>query len=297
MNDNLAYTISLIRNNLVSLKKKSAQTKSCLDSVETEVDAIVVSIKKKISHVNVSLDCLNGEIDKMEAKFEKMMSEVEVYKVRLERELGREVRRLERELDQARKQTTTTVSAAITKTDPEALRVASTVSILECVVRSICGSADDFRLASYSFLFPAVYERVVRGEEEAYLLEKMPSSAPLVVQRGKEYLDWVRSECETHLTNPRSWEEYTPQVCDWWKNDALPLLYGARDEQWDEDEPMALVEMLSWQNDVAGRPLNFSPVWDAYEIYSKNKDEVYESSGVRAFEVKLFSFQPESNES
>jgi hypothetical protein len=220
---------------------------------------------------------------------------VEVYKVRLERELSKEVRRLERELEQARKAPVFT-QPVIPETDQTSLRVASTISILECVMRSICGSADDFRLASYSFLFPAVFERVVRADEEAYLLDKIPSSALLVVQRGREYLEWVRSECDTHLTNPKAWEKYAPLVCDWWRNDALPLLYGARDEQWDTDEPMALVEMLSWQDDVAGRPLNFSPVWDAYEIYSKHKDEVYEPSGVRAFEVKMFSFQSSQNE-
>jgi len=295
MNDNLVHTINVIRNNLLGLKKKSSNVKTCVEGVETEIDTVVASLKKKVSHVNSNLENLNSEIDKVDARFEKMLSEVEVYKVRLERELSKEVRRLERELEQARK-SPVFLQTAVPETDQDSLRVASTMSILECVVRSICGGADDFRLASYSFLFPAVFERVVRADEEAYLLDKIPSSALLVVQRGREYLEWIRSECDTHLTNPKAWEQYAPMVCDWWRNDALPLLYGARDEQWDTDEPMALIEMLSWQDDVAGRPLNFSPVWDAYEIYTKHKDEVYESSGVRAFEVKMFSFQSSQNE-
>jgi hypothetical protein len=295
MNDNLAYPLSVIRNSLVKLKKKSTQINSSLDAVDSELDVLVSSAKKKTAQVRNSLAGLTTEMEFVDAKFENLLKEMEVYKARLERETSKEVRRLERELEQARKSPVFT-NPTVLETDPDSLRVASTISILECVVRSICGGADDFRLASYSFLFPAVFERVVRADEEAYLLEKIPSSALLVVQRGREYLEWTRSECDTHLTNPRAWEKYAPMVCDWWRNDALPLLYGARDEQWDTDEPMALIEMLSWQDDVAGRPLNFSPVWDAYEIYTKHKDEVYESSGVRAFEVKMFSFHSSQNE-
>jgi len=290
MKDNLVLTINSLRNNLLSLRGKSIKIKTSLESLDTEVDALAAALKRKITHVSVGLENLNGEIDKTDARFDKMLSDVEVYKAKLEREMGREVKRLEKELELARKNPVF-MHPPEQETDPESLRVASTISILECIVRSICGSADDFRLASYSFLFPAVFERVVRADEEAYLLDTVPSSALTVIQRGREYLEWVRSECDTHLTDPNAWELFSPFVSDWWRNDALPLLYGARDEQWDTDEPMALVEVLSWQDDVAGRPLNFSPVWDAYEIYSKYKDEVYESSGVRAFEVKMFSFQ------
>jgi hypothetical protein len=289
MSENLTYTINVLRNTLTGVRKKSSQIKAHLDAVETEIDSVAAALKKKVAWVSNNLEGLDGEVDKVDSRFDKVLREIEVYKARLEREAGREVKRLERELEQARKSVFFTQTPQ-PETDLESLRVASTISILECVLRSICGGADDFRLASYSFLFPAVFERAVRAEEEAYLLDEIPSSALLVVQRGQQYLDWIRSECDTHLTNPKAWEDYAPLVCDWWRNDALPLLYGARDEQWDTDEPMALVEMLSWQDDVAGRPLNFSPVWDAYEIYSKYKDEVYESSGVRAFEVKMFSF-------
>jgi archaellum component FlaC len=294
MKDNLVQTINSIRNNLLGLRGKSSKIKTSLESLDTEVDAMASALKRKINHVSSNLEGLYGEIDKTDTRFDKMLSDVEVYKAKLEREMGREVRRLEKEIERLSKGVSHT-PVDVPTTDQETLRVATTVSIFECVIRSMCGSADDFRLASYAFLFPAVFERVVGGGEEAYLLDEMPPSATLVVQRGREYLDWIRSGCSTHLTDPKAWEEFSTLVFDWWRNDALPLLYGARDEQWDTDEPMSLVEMLSWQDDVAGRPLNFSPVWDAYEIYSKHKDEVYEPSGVRAFEVKMFSFQSNQN--
>ena len=294
MKDNLIQTINSLRNNLLSLRGKSSKIKTNLESLDTEVDALAAALKRKITHASVSLESLNGEIDKTDSRFDKMLSDIEVYKAKLERETGREVKRLEKEVERLSKGSSRTYSEP-QSTSQENLKVASTISILECIIRSMCGSADDFRIASYAFLFPAVFERVVEGREEAYLMDIMPPSALLVVQRGQEYLDWIRSGCDTHLTDPKAWEEFSPLVFDWWRNDALPLLYGARDEQWDTDEPMALVEMLSWRDDTAGRPLNFSPIWDAYEIYSNHKDEVYESSGVRSFEVKMFSFQTETN--
>ena len=289
MQDNTTHVIGTIKNNLVSLRGKSAKVEADLQSLDVGIDAMAACLKKKALYVGNNLAGLNGEIEKVDAKFEKLLVEIEVYKARLDRELGAKVRRLERELEEAKKGFTAPLIQE-EQVDQDALRVASTVSILECLLRSICGGADDFRLASYAFLFPAVFERVVSGNEEAYLLDSMPVSAPMVVQRGREYLDWVRSECNTHITDPEAWDRFSKPVTDWWRNDALPLLYGARDEQWDSDEPMALVEVLSWRDDPASRPINFSPIWDAYEIYTKHKDEVYESSGVRSFEVKVFSF-------
>jgi hypothetical protein len=52
--------------------------------------------------------------------------------------------------------------------------------------------------------------------------------------------------------------------------------------------------MLLWRSSPADRPLHFSSIFDAYEIYKKNKDAVYESSGVRTFELKMFSFDSEN---
>jgi hypothetical protein len=71
------------------------------------------------------------------------------------------------------------------------------------------------------------------------------------------------------------------------------MIYGARDEQWDIDVPLTLQEILLWRESPGDRPLNFSKVFDAYEIYRKHKDEIYGSSGIRDFELKLFTFSSE----
>ena len=252
--------------------------------------ASIKSIKRKVNTLKLSIQNLDSEIDDIDMKFDKVIIESEIFKAKVEREMGREVRRLERELEILRK---STILRAIE--NPVAsiadLKVASTVAVVECILRAICVNADDFRLLSYAFLFPAVIERVVKGDEEAYFIEEMPASADVVIRRGLEYLAWIRSECDTHLTDPQAWETYSPMVSDWWRNDALPLLYGSRDDQWDIDEPLSNIEMASWKENVADRPLQFPNISDCYDIYKRHKDEVYKSSGVQDFEMKTFSHE------
>jgi hypothetical protein len=251
--------------------------------------ASIKSIKRKVNTLKLSIQNLDSEIDDIEMKFDKVIIESEIFKAKVEREMGREVRRLERELENLRK---TPVSLVVEQnTSAEDLRVASTIAVVECLLRAICHNAEDFRVLSYAFLFPAVIERVVKGNEEAYFLEEVPASADIIVRRGLEYIAWIRSECDTHLTDPQAWEAFSSLISDWWKNDALPLLYGSRDDNWDIDEPLSNLEMMSWRDNVADRPLQFPSVFDAYDIYKRHKDEVYKSSGVQDFEMKTFSHE------
>ena len=247
------------------------------------------SLKSKTSKLKISVEELAADLEKFDSRLDNMTTEMEIYKARLERELGREVRRLEKELAETKKQFKHYLPATL-ETSNESLRIASTISVVECILRHICDNAIDFRLMCYSYLFPASIERVMQGEEEAYYIEELPASTVEVVRRGKKYLEWVRANCDTHLTHPDAWETYSGSVCEWWRNDALPLLYGSRDEAWDLDLPLSLNEMLSWQDNPADRPTHFSGVFDAYEIYRKHKDEVYSGNGVRNFDLKMFTY-------
>jgi chromosome segregation ATPase len=247
----------------------------------------VSSLKKKLSNLKVQIEQFDAEIQKVESKFDNIITQAEIYKSKVEREMGREVRRLERELALLAKDPK---PATESETNAIDLKVASSVAIFETILRHMCGNADDFRLASQAFLFPAVYERLIKGEEEAYYLEEVPDSAHLIITRGQEYIAWLRSEYDTHLTNPQTWSDSIDYIAEWWRNDALPLLYGARDEQWDIDVPMSLAEMLAWQDSPGDRPLMYSSIFDVYEVYKKNKELIYEPSGLREFEFKHFSF-------
>jgi hypothetical protein len=251
----------------------------------------LTNLKKKLSKLRIQVEEFSSDLEKIDTKFENVLAQAEIYKSKLEREMGREVRRLERELAILSKNAKGNLSLPdASETDR---KVASTVSIFDTILRHMCANAEDFRLASEAFLFPAVYERVMDGGEDAYFLEEIPPSAGLVISRGKEYISWIREEYDTHITDPETWPDAINHVVEWWRNDALPMIYGARDEQWDIDVPLSLQEILLWKESPGDRPINFSKVFDAYEIYRKHKDETYGTSGIREFELKLFSFENE----
>jgi hypothetical protein len=251
----------------------------------------LTNLKKKLSKLRIQVEEFSSDLEKIDTKFENVLAQAEIYKSKLEREMGREVRRLERELMLLTKSTKGNPSLPpASETD---LKVASTIGIFDAMLRHMCVNAEDFRLASEAFLFPAVYERVIDGVEDAYYLEEVPAAATLVIKRGKEHVAWIREEYDTHITDPDTWAEAIGYIVEWWRNDALPMIYGARDEQWDIDVPLSLQEILLWRESPADRPLNFSKIFDAYEIYRKHKDETYGTSGLREFELKLFSFENE----
>jgi len=265
-----------------------------LDNLLTATNATrtsVTNLKKKLSKLRIQVEEFGADLEKLDTKFENVVSQAEIYKAKLEREMGREVRRLERELMLLRNAAEGVMSPA--QVSASDLKVASTIGIFDTILRHMCSNADDFRLASEAFLFPVVYDRVMDGSEEAYYLEEIPASAILVINRGKEYIAWIREQYETHVTDPETWASAIAQIVDWWRNDALPMLYGARDEQWDIDMPLSLQEILLWRESPGDRPLNFPKIFDAYEVYRKHKDEIYGTTGLREFELKLFSFENE----
>jgi hypothetical protein len=267
-----------------------------LDNLLTSTNAArtsLTNIKKKVSKLRISVEEVSADLEKMETKFENILSQAEIYKAKLEREMGREVRRLERELALLREGVKNHPSAKEISDNDR--KVASTVGIFDSVLRHMCSGAEDFRLASEAFLFPAVYERVMDGSEEAYFLEEVPAAALVVIQRGREHIQWLRSQSETYITEPETWAANIDYITEWWRNDALPMIYGARDEQWDIDVPLSLPEILQWKESPGERPLNFPRISDAYDIYRQHKDEIYGTSGLREFELKLFNFENEEN--
>jgi hypothetical protein len=125
------------------------------------------------------------------------------------------------------------------------------------------------------------------GEDPAYILEGIPDSAELVVQRGREYVKWIRSECETHITDQDSWAKYAPSVQEWWTNDGLPLLYGERDPDWESDTPYTLEQIEVWRNNPADRIMAFPKIHDAMDILQKHRTEVYQAIPLGEFNQKM----------
>jgi hypothetical protein len=165
---------------------------------------------------------------------------------------------------------------------------ASTLAIFDSIVFAMSNwsnegdTAPDFELACQSILFPTIYERVMKNEDD-YYIEEVPVSALEVVKRGREYIKMLRDTAQASLVDPEIWENYTPMVQEWWVNDALPLLYGARSEEWDGDTPFSLLEVQAWKSQPASRALRFPLLFDGMELVDKHRDQIRETTGLPEF--------------
>ena len=200
-----------------------------------------------------------------------------------EREVKLEVKRAV-EADAATRSPTDEQARVSDSADPRA----STLAIFDSIVFAMSNwsnegdTAPDFELACQSVLFPTIYERVMKSEDD-YYIEEVPVSALEVVKRGREYIKMLRDTAQASLVDPEVWENYAPMVQEWWVNDALPLLYGARSDEWDADTPFSLLEVQAWKSQPASRALRFPLLFDGMELVEKNRDQIRETTGLPEF--------------
>lgn len=257
-----------------------------LNRLNSQKDEMLADIRKLENAFSHWTQKLEEHMNKMSLAADKVGQGLDAYKAKVERSATSENRKLKRrveELEAALAQTTADVAKNATTT--EAVKRARTIAIFDSILFNISNwskqgdTAPDFELISQAVLFPSVYERVMSGDE-AYVLDEVPHSAIEVVKRGREYVKAFRKNCQLSLVEPSTWSQYAPVVQEWWVNDALPLLYGARDTSWEEDSPYALAEMIAWRDFPANRALSFPLVFDAMENIERHRDEVREGSGI-----------------
>lgn len=165
---------------------------------------------------------------------------------------------------------------------------ATTLSIYDSIIFAICNwstdgqTAPDIELACQSILFPCIYQNVMEGLED-YYFDQIPSSALLVVQRGREYVQHLRSIEDHFITDDMRWQQYAPLIQEWWINDGLPILYGARDDDWEKVIPKTLDEMIVWRDQPASRALEFPLIWDGMELVKTHSESIREHSGLPEF--------------
>lgn len=201
---------------------------------------------------------------------------------------AKRVQSLEKKLEETRaveqKARVADAGPARSELDPKA----ATLAIYDSIIFAISNwstegdIAPDFELACQATLFPTIYERVMKGEDD-YYIEEVPSSALEVVKRGREYVKMLRETCNASLVDTDVWKNYAPMVHEWWINDALPLLYGARAEDWDKDTPLSLLEVQSWKQQPASRALHFPLIFDGMELVGKHRDQIRENTGLPEF--------------
>jgi len=165
---------------------------------------------------------------------------------------------------------------------------AKTIAIFDSILFAISNwsndgqTAPDIELVCQSILFPAVYERVMSGQSD-YVIEKVPAAAQEVVKRGRELTQHIRSIEESSLVTPAVWLKHHALIKEWIVGDALPLLYGARDPKWDEDDVLSLDEILEWRDQPASRALHFPLIFDGMELVERFRDEIRETTGLPDF--------------
>jgi hypothetical protein len=234
------------------------------------------------------------KIEEASAKIDEMYERVSValntFKFRTERSASGELKRVQKRVKELEAELAKAGNAgAKASVDRSTVAKAKTLAIFDAILFNICNwstvgdTAPDFELASQAILFPAVYERVMEGSEESYLLDEVPVSALEVVKRGREWVSYFRTSCELSLVDPSVWAEHIESVAKWWLSDALPLIYGARDPDWDHDEPYALQEMVAWRDYPANRALSFPLIFDGMEAVNKYSDQIREESGLPLF--------------
>ena len=183
--------------------------------------------------------------------------------------------------------------------DPSLVK-ASTIAIFDSILFAIENwstdgdTAPDFSLACQAVLFPLVYDQVMNGNEH-YFLKQVPVASLEVVKRGREYVKFIRDTCQVGLTDTVAWSQYVPMIGKWWVNDALPLLYGARDPMWERSSPLTLEAIMSWRDQPASRALEFPLVFDAMDLLDRHREEIRETTHLPDFTRETLNTRLETN--
>ena len=243
-----------------------------VNSLEQLVDGRIKQLRKTISSLELLKEQINQAVDN--------------YKVATERELKVPLRQMEKELEEAREAAAQGTPLVID--NKEGLDKAKTIAIFDSILFAISNwsldgqTAPDVELACQSVLFPVVYERLMKGSTD-YVIPTVPASALEVVRRGREQVKYLRSVSEIGLVSPDTWNEHAPMIQQWWIRDALPLLYGARDDSWENDNPLSLTEVLEWRDQPASRALHFPLIFDGMELVDRFGEEIREFTGLPEF--------------
>ena len=260
------------------------------------IDAIITQLEKglqkeedkdarELLDLQNKLEQKRREREKKRELVAKLKHETQVAVERGVRSYKAESNRLKWELKQAQKTAPVVVAQ---KEEKVGLERAKTLAIFDSILFSIenwatdDSPAPDFTLASQATLFPLVYEEVGKGNSDYYITE-VPAVAGEVVRRGREYIHAFRKADDTSILQEESWGVISSEIHDWWVRDALPLLYGARDPDWEITEPYPMEDMLKWRHMEASRALEFPLIFDGMELVKKYGDDIRKSTGLPEF--------------
>ncbi len=261
-----------------------------LDSKGLELEKLVRQIERDVSH---KCERLLTHIQSMQVL---SADAKDVYRALMDAELeekDKEIAELKAKLEQYESQ-------IVPEPEDPSLVKASTIAIFDSILFAIENwstdgdTAPDFSLACQAVLFPLVYDQVMNGNEH-YFLKQVPTASLEVVKRGREYVKFIRDTCQVGLTDPIAWSQHISMIAKWWINDALPLLYGARDDVWERSTPLTLEAIMSWRDQPASRALEFPLVFDAMDLLDRHREAIREKTNLPDFTRETLNTRLEAN--
>ncbi len=260
------------------------------------LESVLSNVTSLMGELTTLRDKHTDELVKVEKKYSAILKAIDKMRVaeknvlrQKERSISREMLKLKAENNTLRAELVQykhTASGAEVNKIP--IAKARTLSIYDSIIFAISNwssdgqSAPDVELACQAILFPCIYQKVMEGVED-YFFDEVPTSALLVVQRGREYVRHLREENDRFITDPDQWDRASTLIRDWWINDGLPILYGARDDDWEAVSPNTLEQMIVWRDQPASRAFDFPLIWDGMELIKQHADAIRESSGLPEF--------------
>ncbi|MEC8737714.1 MAG: hypothetical protein VXX91_05750 [Planctomycetota bacterium] len=254
-------------------------------------------MRTSLRYVQQNLDFLEERITEYSNLIERYEKEYRLAEQRDEKRAASKIKKLQSRIDELEAQ----VGIQTTSFDNielEAIAKARTVAIFESILFAIENwatddvPASDFTPVAQALLFKAVYDPIMTGIAD-YYLDEIPFSAYEVVKRGREYVKGIRAETQVPLTEMSVTAQAYQQ---WWINDALVLIYGDRDPDWEVTKPYTREEMELWKSTDMDKTMNFPRIFDAFDLTRKYGDEIRETSGLPNFTKTIMQTRLTANE-
>jgi len=279
------------------LDAEHEKQEKALEAIDQNIGEKFLKIKKALMDLNRDLEVRTRQFETAGRQKEKIVQELaELYKKLYAKQIEeqeQEIAELKARLEELE------INKEPEVEDPSLVK-AKTVAIFDSILFAIENwstdgdTAPDFSLACQSILFPLVYSQVMNGNEH-YFLKTVPTASIEVVKRGREYVKFIRGTCQVGLTDPEAWSVHVPMIAKWWVNDALPLLYGARDDVWERITPLTLEAIMSWRDKPASRALEFPLVFDAMDLLDRHREEIREKTNLPEFTRETLNTRLEAN--
>ena len=255
--------------------ERDQRRKDVEDNICKELDEASDKILKKLQKVNTEIEnYLKWSVDPISTRIENAEKYCNVREDRIVKEIARidsylakinkNDQKIEVEFEQEQ---------CVDLTDNQLLQ-AFNYTIFDTILFSITkGQAPVFTLISQSVLFETTYLGILRGFD-SYILREVPQGAVAAIMQGRAILDELRDKEERFLDDPELWDVYAPQIQAWWTNSALPLIYGDRDEDWDNITFPSHEEMNRWSANEYSRMKYFPAIYDLVELAKVKAMEV-----------------------